>query len=148
MPQPSSLNGGLRESGFRLTHPRRVIIQTLHDACGHMSADEIYTQLHDTYPRIGFTTVYRTLDLLVRLGLANKFEFGHGKARYEIKIKKHHHHLICRVCGTVVDCNDFIKEETRLIEKIEGKLSSKYTFAIQDHHLHFYGVCFSCQKER
>ena len=80
----NSLGKEIKENGFRLTFPRKIIVDILDKAKHHMSADEIYVVLHKKYPRIGFTTVYRTLDLLVRLGLINKFDFGEGKFRYKL----------------------------------------------------------------
>lgn len=144
----NSLGKEIKENGFRLTFPRKIIVDILDKAKHHMSADEIYVVLHKKYPRIGFTTVYRTLDLLVRLGLINKFDFGEGKFRYELKTtKSHHHHLICQSCGAVLDCKDFINEETELIARIEERLSRRYTFKINDHLLHFYGLCPVCGRK-
>jgi len=113
-----------------------------------MSAKEIYANLHRMYPGIGLTTIYRTLDLLVRLGLINKFEFGDGQSRYEFKSgkkKEHHHHLICTNCGKIIDYSDFIDEELEFIKKTEESLAKKYNFNIQDHNIEFLGLCEKCK---
>jgi Fur family ferric uptake transcriptional regulator len=136
----------LRRRGFRLTFPRRIILEALDRAKHHMSADEIYVALHKKYPQVGLTTVYRTLELLAKLKLINKFDFGDGRFRYELKDEEegHHHHLVCRRCGKVVDYKDFIKEETDLVERIGERLSKKYSFNIESHQVRFYGLCKEC----
>jgi len=113
-----------------------------------MSAKEIYAALYKLYPGIGLTTVYRTLDLLVRMGLINKLAFGDGQLRYEFKSgekKEHHHHLICNNCGKIIDYSDFIDEEMELIKKIEETLAKKYNFDVKDHNIEFYGFCEKCK---
>jgi len=138
-----------RHHGFRCTLPREVILDILYKTKSHLSAEDIYFKVHSIYPQIGLTTVYRTLDLLNKMGLISRFDFGDGKARYEL-IKEgetsHHHHLICRKCNKVIDYTDFIKEETRFIKKIEEVLSKKHNFAIESHEIHFQGLCNKCKS--
>jgi Fur family ferric uptake transcriptional regulator len=100
------------------------------------------------YPDIGLTTVYRTLDLLVRMGLINKLTFGDGPSRYEFKSEKkneHHHHFLCTKCGKIIDYSDFIDEELELVKKTEETLSKKYNFKVLDHNIEFCGLCDKCQ---
>jgi len=145
-------HGRLRELGYRLTVPRQVILDILGNAEGHPSAEEIYLQAHSVYPNIGLTTVYRTLDLLVRMGLVHKLDFGDRRARYEIARgpddKEHHHHIICTNCGKVIDYNDFFEEETELIKKTEQGLAEKFNFKVTNHLIQFYGLCSECQKKQ
>jgi len=146
---PRWLYERIRSQGFKLTLPRQLILDMLNKTKHHLSADEIYIFLRRRYPQIGLTTVYRTLEMLVRLGLINKFDFGDGRFRYELKGKEeHHHHLICKECGKVIDYRDFIDEETNLVKKIEQRLSEKYGFKIESHQLRFYGICKDCKERR
>ena len=84
--------------GLRFTVPREAVIQALSTSGEHLSAEDIYMAVHEKYPAIGLTTIYRTLDILIRMGVVLKFDFGDGRARYELteaySEKKHHHHLI------------------------------------------------------
>ncbi len=150
MQGPIWLEGGLfRKQGLRFTLPRRVILDTLCKTKGHLSAEDIYLRIHDSYPQIGLATVYRTLELLSKMGLICKFDFGDGCSRYELaraRDEEHHHHLVCIKCGKITDYSDFVEEETRLIREIEKALSRKYDFQINSHQLHFYGVCKDCQQ--
>ena len=139
----------LKDSGCRLTLPRKVIFDALNSTAKHLSAEDIYFMIHKKYPGIGLTTVYRTLDMMVGMRLVDKFDFGDGHSRYEsleAQDKQHHHHLICTKCGKVVDYTDFIKEETKLVKSTEEKLSKKYNFKISNHIFQFHGLCYKCKK--
>ena len=132
----------------RWTVPREVILDLLSRTSKHMSAKEIYATLYKMYPDIGLTTVYRTLDLLVRAGFLNRFTSGDGQNRYEFKSEKkkeHHHHLICTKCGKIIDYSDFVDEELKLVKKTEQILSKKYNFAIKEHNTEFLGLCEKCK---
>jgi Fur family ferric uptake transcriptional regulator len=137
-----------RHHGFRCTMPREAILDVLYKTKSHLSAEDIYFRVHPLYSQIGLTTVYRTLDLLNRMGVVSKFDFGDGKARYEIVKpgnESHHHHLICKKCNRVIDYSDFIEEETEFIKKMEKELSKKYDFGIDSHQIYFQGLCSKCK---
>jgi len=132
----------------RWTAPREAILDLLRRTSKHLSAKDIYAALYKMYPGIGLTTVYRTLDLLVRMGLIDKFTFGDGPNRYEYKSedkKGHHHHVICSKCGKIIDYSDFLEEELELVKKTEECLTKKYHFKVLGHNIEFYGLCEKCQ---
>jgi len=132
----------------RWTLPREAILDLLSRTSTHMSAKEIYDALSKVYPGIGLSTVYRTLDLLVRADFLNKMDIGDGQSRYEFKSDekdKHHHHLICVKCGKIIDYSDFLNEELGLMSKAEKSLARKYSFLVQDHNIDFYGLCKDCR---
>jgi len=140
----------LHDAGFRLTNPREIIIKILINTDKHLSAEDIYISALKKNPSIGLTTVYRTLDRFTQIGVVQKFDFGDGKARYELtnnpQKKEHHHHLVCMRCKTIIDYTNFMKEELELMNKTEKQLSKKHNFKIIHHIIHFYGVCEKCQK--
>ena len=149
---PPWWHGQFRGCGYRVTVSREFILDVLAKADKHLSAEDIYMKVHSTYPNIGLTTIYRTLDLLSTLGLVFKFDFGDGRARYELtkgpKGLRHHHHLVCTGCNRVVDYTDFIDDEVELLNQIEDGLSKKYKFKITNHLIQFYGLCERCREER
>ena len=135
-------------NGFRWTITRKAILDLLSKTSKHMSAQEIYDSLLKLYPGIGLSTVYRTLDLLSRMGLVNKLNIGEGKSRYEYRPgeeSEHHHHLICTKCGRIIDYSDFLDEEFHLIRKIEKNLARKNDFVVKDYNIDFYGLCKNCR---
>jgi Fur family ferric uptake transcriptional regulator len=148
MPRPYKWQHRLQGHGSRWTVPRRAVLDLLSHTSKHMSAKEVYNSLQKVYPGIGLTTVYRTLDLLVRMGLLHKFSFGTGESRYEFKSDtddSHHHHLICTCCGKILDYTDFVDEELELVKKTERALASKHNFSITGHNIEFYGLCARCK---
>jgi len=135
-----------------MTVPRQAILNALSKTSKHLSAEDVYVAVHKIYPNVGLTTVYRTLELLVRMGLVFKFDFGDGRARYELsegpKGVRHHHHLVCTNCGRAIDYTDFIDEEVELLNRTEKGLSKKYNFEITNHLIQFYGLCDSCRNKK
>ncbi len=145
-------HGKFRDCGYRMTVGREAVLDVLSQADEHLSAEDIYMRIHPVNPAMGLTSIYRTLDILVNIGLVHKFDFGHGRARYELaedpKGKRHHHHLVCTGCGRVIDYTDFIDEEVALLKKTEEGLSKKYNFRIDNHLIQFYGLCDACNMTR
>ena len=146
---PHWWRGRFSGCGYRMTVPRQAILVVLSRTSKHLSAEDVYMTVHRNYPHVGLTTVYRTLELLVQMGLVFKFDFGDGRARYELsegpKGERHHHHLVCTNCGRVVDYTDFIDEEIELLKQTEKGLSKKYSFDITNHLIQFYGLCGECK---
>ncbi|HPG31329.1 MAG TPA: Fur family transcriptional regulator [bacterium] len=142
----------LRECGCKMTQPRQIIIEFLSNNYNHLTAEEIFFELRKKFRFIGLTTVYRTLELLVRNGILNKFDIGDGSARFEMAFDKedkqhHHHHLICQCCGTIINYNDFIEDELKFLKKLETELSKKYDFKINNHLIQFRGLCKKCKEK-
>jgi len=146
---PPWWHGRFRGCGYRFTIPRQAILDVLDKTSKHPSAEDIYLEVHKIYPNTGLTTVYRTLELLVQMGLVFKFDFGDGRARYELsegsQRASHHHHLVCTSCNRVIDYTDFIDEEVGLLNKTEKELSKKFNFKITNHLVQFYGLCDKCK---
>ena len=142
----------LRKNGIRQTRAREAILSALSGREDHPSAEEIYHAVHLGFPNIGLTTVYRTLNILAGCGLVCQYDFGDGRARFEL-IKKphgpaHHHHLVCTGCRRVYDYTDFVEEELELVGKTEKALSRRYDFEIRDHVIQFYGLCGDCRRSQ
>ncbi|MCM8760937.1 MAG: transcriptional repressor [Candidatus Omnitrophica bacterium] len=146
-------HGHFRGCGYRITSGREAILGVLTGADKHLSAEDIFLKVHRLNPAIGLTTVYRTLEILVSLGLVSKFDFGDGRARYELAQKsdfssQHHHHLICTKCNRVIDYTEFVDDEKEFLRRAEKGLSAKYKFDIKDHLIQFYGLCDKCRNKK
>lgn len=130
----------LREGGYRLTPQRLMVLEAIHRADTHISAEEICTQVKARYPYTNISTIYRTLELLEELGLVVKADFGEGYIRYHHAEKGHHHHLVCRKCGKVIDL-----AETPVLALKEAFLQD-YQFKANLSHLTIFGQCHKCHK--
>ena len=131
----------LQEKGYRLTPQRMLVTEALHDAEGHISAEEIYEQLHARYPYSNISTVYRTLELLKELKLVTGTDFGEGRVRYHVAEKGHHHHLVCRRCGKIVDLDESV------LFPLKDTLLLDYGFEADLRHLAIPGKCSDCSKK-
>ncbi|MCD4778923.1 MAG: transcriptional repressor [Candidatus Omnitrophica bacterium] len=143
--------GEFKGCGYRMTKPRQAILDVLGETDEHLSAEDIYQAVYKFYPNIGMTTVYRNLELLVDMSLIVRFDFGHGRAKYELtdqySEKGHHHHLVCKKCNKVIDYSDFMNDEVKFLKSTEKGLSEIYKFRITDHLIQFLGICEECSKK-
>ncbi|MFC2158436.1 Fur family transcriptional regulator [Acidobacteriota bacterium] len=150
MHKPNRWRQRYRGQYSRWTGPRGLVLEFLSRNPGHPSAKEIYSEVQKLDSRIGLTTIYRTLDLLNRMGLINKLVLDDGQARYEYKPEDqhdHHHHLICTGCGQIIDYSEFEEEELELVRKTEKWLMKKYKYKVYDHNVDFLGICEKCQVQ-
>ena len=125
----------LEDRGYRLTGPRREIIDLLGHKQDGFSAEEIYAEL----PRVGRATVYRTIKLLLEAEVVCKLTLLDGAPKYALACVGHHHHTVCVSCGTVGDFRGTTHK--RLLRT----LGSDITDEIVGHRIEFYVICQSCQ---
>jgi Fur family peroxide stress response transcriptional regulator len=134
------LERSCRERGLPLTIQRRAVFEAILDRDDHPSADQILEQIKDRIPDISRTTIYRILDTFVQLGLITKICHPSAVARFEPKIYQHHH-LVC------LDCEQIIDLEDERLNTIAFPNVSRKDFQITDYHIHFRGVCSTCQSK-
>src|ERR1051326_2038465 len=90
----------IQQAGLKRTAQRDLILDVVLRTEKHLSSEDLYQLVKEEDPNVGHTTVYRTLKLLVEVGLAREVRFGAGRRRYEHNYKHpHHDHLICTECG-------------------------------------------------
>jgi len=119
-----------------------LVIEALHNADQHISAEEIYAQLHSRYPYANISTVYRTLELLKKLALVTETDFGEGRVRYHVAEKGHHHHLVCHSCGKIIDLEEFV------LHPLKETLFREYGFDADLRHIAVSGECNGCRRKR
>lgn len=127
--------------GYRLTPQRLMVVEALHSADKHVSAEEIFAQVQARYPYANISTVYRTLDLLKALRLVAEIALGDGCVRFHPVDKGHHHHLVCQKCRAVVDIPE--ASLTSLAESLE----QEYGFKVELKHMAIFGLCTKCRKQ-
>lgn len=120
---------------------RNKVIEALDSANEHLTVDEIFELARKLDPKIGYTTVWRTLKLLESRGIAAAQKFHDGLTRYEkITPKTHHDHMICTKCGAVEEFYD------PSVEKTQKKLADLHKFELISHKMELYGYCKRCKK--
>lgn len=131
----------LRQHGYKFTPQRRVVIRAIASSQDHLTPAAIYEKVHQEHPSIGLATIYRTLDILTKLGLICELHAGGSCHSYTTSASERHHHLICSNCGKVVDFSSYD------LSLLKQRLSLETGFEINDHLLEFIGLCQACQKE-
>lgn len=140
MEQARDIAARLASSGYRLTPQRLMILAAIENSDNHISAEEIHAQIVARYPNVNVSTVYRTLELLTRLGLVTETDLGEGRVRYHPADKGHHHHLVCRECGAIIDLDE------SLLTALKGALLREYRFDADLRHLAIIGRCANCRR--
>jgi len=130
----------LQEKGYRLTSQRVLVLKAIYHAENHISAEEIYEQLHERFPYIHKSTIYRTLELLSNLKLVTESNLGDGCVRYHAAIKGHHHHLICNLCGKAINLEELT------LKPLKAALLREYGFEADVRHMVISGVCNDCLR--
>lgn len=130
----------LRQKGLKKTAQRAAILDTFLSAAKHVSADDLHGMIRKQNPRIGFSTVYRTLRLFTECGIAREVNFGDGRARFERAVDKGQHgHLICTNCGKTEEFN------IGGMQKSINRITSRSGFEAEGHRFEIYGLCKRCK---
>jgi Fur family ferric uptake transcriptional regulator len=128
----------LKEKGLKLTPQRRLIVDIIHDATEHLTAEDIISRVQEKMPGVNKSTIYRTLDILEEGGCVYKSE-TQDQTIYHHAEEGHHHHLICQKCGKIVSCNE------NIFSTVEKTLSEKYGFQVSFKHIVIRGLCGECK---
>ncbi len=130
----------LKEEGLNITSQRDLILRSALSIGGHFTSEDLLHRVKAANPKVGISTIYRTLKLLVKADILEKYQKD-GKSIYEVKFgEPHHDHMVCTVCGKYIE---FVNED---IEKLQKEVACEYGFKILGHKLQIYGVCSQCQK--
>ena len=140
MNKTGGISSKLSELGYRLTPQRIMILSAIENSDDHISAEEIYAQVVAKYPNVNISTVYRTLELLKRLGLVTETDLGEGRVRYHPVGKGHHHHLVCQECGAIIGLDESV------LSSVKDVLLREYGFIANLKHLAIFGRCVNCSK--
>ncbi len=129
-----------RNPKLRKSARRESVLRLLYDCGKHLTPDEIYTEVKVKYdPRIGISTVYRTLILLEEARLVNVVSISKDVKRYEINCNIHHDHIVCMNCSAIVE---FHNED---IERLQNDIAELHGFKLIDHDMTLIGICSKCQ---
>jgi Fur family ferric uptake transcriptional regulator len=130
----------LKVAGLKRGGARDRVIEVLADKSCALSAQEIEDELRALGRPTARASIYRTLDLLVQIGLAERVITGTGRAAFEpLQAAGHHHHLVCDTCGRLMAFNDTGLE--RAIDKLSGRLGVR----IESHEVLLRGACSRCE---
>ena len=125
----------------RSTRQRSAIVALLGDVDGFRSAQELHDELRRRGHNIGLTTVYRTLQTLAASNLLDTVRTDTGESVYRRCAEAdHHHHLVCRDCGTAVELSG---DE---VETWTANVAAAHGFTNVIHTIELFGTCAECQN--
>lgn len=127
-----------RKRDYRQTAQRAMILETVQQAEGHLTAGEIFERVRRRDPRIGYGTVYRSLHLLAEHGLIQELTFADEASRYDSRPDRHDH-VHCTGCGALFDVD---VPEALMARHVAEERSG---FSITHHHTVFVGLCPTCR---
>ena len=132
-------------SGQMVGHPvtvqRRLLLDLIREAGGHIDVKEIYRRASRRDESISLATVYRSLRLFKELGLVDEIRLGELGCYYEIKQSVEHQHMVCKCCGKVMDF------ESPLIRKLVDEVQRAHSFNITKAELYLEGCCQECKNK-
>jgi Fur family ferric uptake transcriptional regulator len=137
----NSLKDFLCEKGFKSTKGREIILKELETRGEHFNAESLYSGLSQKKQRVSKPTIYRTLKLLEKLRLIERFDIKKNCFYYEPLLhRREHGHLICEECGKIVDFS------IRDFGMIKSAVVKEKDFTLGYISIRAFGLCQSCLK--
>lgn len=127
----------LHARGERMTGPRRAVLVTLAERGGHVSAEQVVSDVAALDVTVHRASVYRTLEALSTCGLVQHVHLGHGATAYHL-VDAAHPHAHCTSCGAVVDL------PTDLLDVLGRSLHDQSGFVLDPVHVALSGTCRDC----
>jgi Fur family transcriptional regulator, ferric uptake regulator len=152
MPSPDPLWEALAQAGYSNTRSRRAVLMAICEAGGQASGADLLALGRVHHPPLGLVTVYRTLDLLLSLGLVRKLHLTEGCHTYALSLSgsqtetrgnephSHGHHIICQRCNRAVEFNGCD------LDAVVLTVEAQTGFRVEEHWLEMFGVCPVCRE--
>ena len=133
-----TLKALLKKEGFSLTKSRRLVF----DLLLNQPPQRLRDLIERAAGRADRATIYRTIELFERLGIAHRINAGW---KYKIELSDvfsgHHHHFNCTNCGKTYDL-----PPNPLLETMIDTITAKDGYSPRGHQMEIYGLCPNCSK--
>ena len=124
--------------GARSTRQREALVHVLDEVDGFRTAQQLHAMLVERGDKVGIATVYRSLQLLADADLVDVIHGDDGESSYRRCSTRHHHHLVCRVCGRAVEA------QAPAVETWVDAMAAEHGFSDVSHDLEIFGTCADC----
>jgi Fur family ferric uptake transcriptional regulator len=130
----------LRQHGVQVTAQRLAVLRAV-SSTPHITADAVAEAARAEIGAISRQSVYDALGVLVDKGLIRRIQPVGSAARYEDRVGDNHHHLVCRVCGRLVDV-DCAVGAAPCLDVVDDQ-----GFEIDEAEVAYWGRCPDCRAE-
>jgi Fe2+ or Zn2+ uptake regulation protein len=131
----------LREAGLNLTVSRRAVMALLQKRRSeHLSAEEIHGALSAEGVTVNLSSVYRTVNLLVSLGLVHRMDLSESHTHFGVEHGEQAH-LRCEVCGEVSEV--YLSRDEDLAQRLQ-EVVRKGSFELIRFRVEAEGRCKRC----
>ena len=136
------MTAALRQAGLRLTPQRLAICRALADNDTHPTAQVLFEQLQAQFPSLSRATVYNTLEVLVRSGLAHELGTAGDNAIHYDADTAPHVNLVCVKCHRIEDLPDVP------LDKVAQQVAQGSGYEVQGARVVYYGLCPACRASQ
>lgn len=127
----------------RNTRQRRIIKATMEELGDFISAQDLHLTLANRKEQVSLATTYRVLQSLANAGELDSVKGVEGETLYRhCRVKDHHHHLLCRRCGTAIEL------EAPALEDWALAMGKQHGFSELEHVVEVTGYCPDCTLAR
>jgi Fur family transcriptional regulator, stress-responsive regulator len=130
----------LRQKGFKVTAQRLAVLRAVAGR-PHLTAEEVVEIVTDDIGAISHRAVYDAVGVLADIGLLRRIQPSGSPARYEDRVGDNHHHLICRVCGCMVDVDCAVGATPCLTAADDAG------YDIDEAEVIYWGRCPTCRQD-
>ena len=125
------------------TRQGAAVLAVVQKAGTFRSAQDIHAELRAAGQPVGLATVYRHLQLLAEHGIIDSLQAADGQTLYRhCASEDHHHHLICRQCGTSIEI------EAPQVEQWASAIAAERGYLDATHTIEIFGLCPACQAKQ
>jgi len=132
-----SFSQRIKDQGLRATAARVAILGWLSEDRRHPSAEMVHEGLRERFPTLSLSTVYATLETLIREGLVRRVSSHSGKLRVD-GTPLDHDHAVCRACGAIYDV------ARDLVQRPQAPKHLPSGLRVMNLHIEYEVLCPNC----
>lgn len=130
----------LKTRGFKMTPQRDLIFRSFFEMDKHVSVDELYDKVRQKNSSVGYSTVWRNLKLICKVGLAEEVNLGDGVTRYDRVTDAPHGHLFC------LGCKELVEFGAQQVLDFLTVTAGEHDFAPEAFKIEIQGYCAKCRE--
>ena len=130
----------LQRHGYRKTAQRGVILGILQNSRQHLTAAQIADAVEAGNVALTRSTVYRTLETLVEVGMIQASRIGRSMYYEYAQDRESHHHLVCTSCRSTVHIHG------TEVDASLTRAASRAGFQVVEIQVLVKGLCRECRR--